>query len=560
MAIGAQDQAPRPHRPRRHGHWVLSAGKLSLGTLLSRLLGVVRDILRAYLFGTGIAADAFTVAFRLPNMLRALFAEGTLSAAFVPVLAQVIERGEEGEWKRFVLNCAALLALTLALVCLLAILVVPHLIPLIVPGFDKVPGKIELTTNLTQWLFPYLLLIGMATMAMATLNSLRHFTAPALSAAVLNAVMIAAMIWFVPRLGETPERQIHGLAWAVLAGGVLQLGIQIPPLLRHRIAVRFRVTLRDPRLRRIGALMIPGVIGMGVAEINAFVDTFLASLLPPGSVAALEYGHRVMQLPLGVFAVALGTAVLPTLARHAARDETRELGESFNLALRLAVFILLPITGLFLVLHRPLLELLFARGAFAADSLELTSRAFFYYVFGLVAYGSVKVIVPVFYARQNTRTPVRTAATAMGANIVLNIVLMQVLGIGGLALATALASALNVALLLRAMRTQYGLAPDRDLRATAARAALAALLAAGAAFLSHRAGRALLGPQGLVAELALLLASVALATAVYLGVARLLGSGELRFLLGLFKRGTASSRSGSEVGKTQHRDSGRNES
>ncbi|MCK4414489.1 MAG: murein biosynthesis integral membrane protein MurJ [Candidatus Eisenbacteria sp.] len=534
MTAGPENQDAFPEV--RRGGWVLSAGKLGLGTLLSRVLGVVRDILRAYLFGTGIAADAFTVAFRLPNMLRALFAEGTLSAAFVPILAEVMEKGERDEWKRFVLNCASLLALTLVLVCLLAILVAPYLIPIIAPGFARVPGKLELTIQLTQWLFPYLLLIGMATLAMATLNSLRHFTAPALSAAVMNVAMIASMLWVCPRLGEGQVTQIQGLAYGVLAGGVLQLAIQLPPLLRHRIAVRFRLRLQDPRLKRIGILMLPGVIGMGVAEINAFVDTFLASLLPAGSVAALEYGHRVMQLPLGVVAVALGTAVLPTLARFAARGEQESLEQAFNQALRLVLFILVPVTGVFLVLHAPLLQLLFERGAFAGgDSLALTARAFIFYSVGLCCYGAAKVIVPVFYSRQNTRTPVRAAATAMVANIVLNVILMQWLGLGGLALATALASAINVTLLLRALRRQYGLRAQRDLLRSAVRNLAAAALACALAAAGLLAGRSLEAATGLPGGLLPLGAGLLLAMAGYLAAARLLGSPELGFVIGLLR-------------------------
>ena len=345
MTSGTFRVGARGEGRQRGRHWVLSAGKLSLGTMASRVLGIVRDMMRAYLFGTGIAADAFTVAFRLPNMLRALFAEGALSAAFVPVLTEAMEKGDPEEWKRFVLNCASVLALTLILVSLLGILIAPGLIPLIVPGYAKVAGKIDLTVGLTRWLFPYIFFIGLATLAMATLNALRHFTAPAMSAAVLNLSMIASMVFLCPALGQAPDRQITGLAWGVLAGGALQLLIQIPPLWRHRLGVAFRMSLRDPRLRRVGALMLPGVVGMGVAEINAFVDTFLGSLLPAGSVAALEYGHRVMQLPLGVFAVALGTAVLPTLSRFAARGEEESLEGAFNLVLRLTLFILLKVTS-----------------------------------------------------------------------------------------------------------------------------------------------------------------------------------------------------------------------
>lgn len=499
------------------GHWLRSAGKLSLGTMASRLLGVVRDMLRAYLFGTGMAADAFTVAFRLPNMLRALFAEGALSAAFVPILTEIMEKGEPGEWRRFVLNCAAVLTLTLMLVSLFGILIAPVLIPLIVPGYAEVPGKLELTIQLTRWLFPYIFFIGLATLAMGTLNSLRHFTTPAMSAAMLNLAMIGAMLVVCPRLGTLPQQQIFGLAWAVLVGGALQLAIQIPPLLKHKLASAVRLTLNDPKLKRVGKLMLPGIIGFGVTEINTFVDTLLGSLLVAGSVSALEYGNRVMQLPLGVFAVAVSTAILPTLSRYAARDEREALSETFSQALRFTLFLLIPITCFFLVAHKPILALLFERGEFAGGhSLALTSKAFVFYAIGLCSYGSVKVLVPVFYARQNTRTPVRTAATSMIANVILNIILMQWLQLGGLALATALSSTLNVCLLLRAMKKQYGITPGHDVLLCIRRALPTALLAAAGAWGAITLIKGTAINPGFMSNILQVAASAVAAVAVYL--------------------------------------------
>ncbi len=532
----AQHSAEQAEAVRAPRHWVLSAGKLSLGTLLSRILGIVRDSMQAYFFGTGIAADAFTVAYRLPNMLRALFAEGALSAAFVPVLTETMERDGPNEWKRFTLNCATVLTVVLAIVSVIGILTAPLLVPVMAAGFGRITGKTDLTVDLTQWLFPYILLIGLATLAMATLNALRRFTAPAMAAAVMNVGMIGAMLWICPRLGADPRQQIFGLAAGVMIGGLLQFAIQVPPLLRERIAIPFRPTLKDPRLARVGGLMLPGVLGMGVAEINAFVDTLLASLLPAGSVAALQYGQRVMQLPLGVFAVALGTAILPTLSRFAARNETEALERNFRLALRLTLFILLPTTGLFLVAHRPLLQLLYERGAFAGgESLALTARAFCFYTTGLCFYGAAKVIVPVYYARQNTRTPVRMAIVAMVANVVLNLILMQFLQLGGLALATALASALNVTLLLRGLKDQYGIGIGGEVRRAAWRALLATLLAGGVAaaglYASARIDPVPFLPHGLWALTVAMLAG----GAAYLLVVRLLGSEEYAFLRGILQ-------------------------
>ena len=505
--------------------------------MASRLLGVVRDMLRAYLFGTGLAADAFTVAFRLPNMLRALFAEGALSAAFVPILTEVMEKGEPGEWKRFVLNCAAVLTLTLMLVTLFGILIAPVLIPLIVPGYGEVPGKLELTIQLTRWLFPYIFFIGLATLAMGTLNSLRHFTTPAMSAAMMNLAMIGAMLVVCPKLGDLPQKQIFGLAWGVLVGGALQLVIQIPPLLKHKFTTAVRISLRDAKLKRVGKLMLPGVVGFGVTEINTFVDMLLGSLLVAGSVSALEYGHRVMQLPLGVFAVAVSTAILPTLSRYAARDDRAALSETFNQALRFTLFLLIPITCFFLVTHRPILSLLYERGAFAGgESLALTSKAFVFYCIGLCAYGSVKVLVPVFYARQNTRTPVRTAATAMIANVILNLILMQWLQLGGLALATALSSMLNVSLLLRAMKQQYGITPDLAVLRCIRRALPTALISAAAAWGAMALIRGTELSPGFTSNLLQLTAATISAVVVYLFGMHLQRAPELTNLKALFSR------------------------
>lgn len=521
------------------GHWVLSAGKLSLGTLASRLLGVVRDSLRAYLFGTGMAADAFTVAFRLPNMLRALFAEGALSAAYVPVLTETMAKGEQDEWKRLVLNVATLLTLTLAVVTLFGILIAPYLVPIMVPGYERIPGKLPLTISLTRWLFPYIFFIGLATLAMGTLNARRRFTTPAMAAGVLNLAMIAAMAFVVPRLGPDPARMIKGLAWGVLVGGALQLAIQIPPLLRERLVVKFRVRLRDARVHRIAVLMIPGVIGLGVAEINGFVDMLLGSLLPAGSVAALEYGQRVMQLPLGVFAVAIGTAILPTLSLHAARKETEQLARTFSLGLRLTLFILVPLTGFMIAVHRPLLRLLFQRGAFDERSLQLTALAFIFYSLGLCAYGAVKVIVPVFYCRQDTRTPVRIGIIAMLTNVVLNVILMQFLALGGLALATALASMLNVTLLLRSMRRKYNLRPGPEVRAAAVRALTATAIAVALALVVLLAFRIFPVFSGALQAGVKLVAAAAVGAIAYVVSSHLLRSEELRFLRSLL-RGRAS--------------------
>lgn len=491
MQTSTIDQT-RPAAPGSPGHGhrtglIRSAAQLGLGTFASRLLGLGRDMSRAWLFGTGPAADAFTVAFRLPNLLRALFAEGALSAAFVPVLARYIEEKDRGEFEDFLHAFATIFLLCLLAVSLLGILLAPLVVPLIVQGFESVPGKIDLTVRLTQFLFPYILLISLATLMMAVLNCLGHFSAPAFSPALLNVAMILGALFVCPRLGVTPERQIYGLAGAVLVGGCLQVGIQLPPLLRRKIRPRLRWAIRHPGIRQVALLMLPGVVGIAAAEINVFVDTLMASSLEAGSVAALEYGQRVMQLPLGIFAVALGTAVLPALSRQAAAGQRDALRDTFGFSLRLTWLVLVPASVLLIVLARPILTVLFERGAFrTGDSLRMTTVALSFYSVGLCAYGSVKSLVPVFYAHQNTRYPVRCSITAMFANIALILVLMGPLRLGGLALATALASFLNVVLLFRGLRKNLGLDPPAGLVAAAGRFLAASLLGGCVAYACDR--------------------------------------------------------------------------
>jgi putative peptidoglycan lipid II flippase len=458
-------------------HVAVSAGKIGLGTFTSRILGLVRDMTKAYFFGTGIAADAFTVAFRIPNLLRALFAEGTLSAAFVPVFGEYLTKKGRRETWMLAGVAWSILAIVLVVVALLGIAVAPYVVRIIAHGYRDVPGKLELTVSLTRMMFPYIVFVGLAALSMGILNSLRHFFAPAVSPVLLNAAMITAMIVFCRRMGELPSEQVYALAAGVLVGGAAQLAVQIPFLKKKGMSFRFRPNWRHPAVKRIVALMIPGVIGLGILEINAFVDTYLGALLRPGSVAALEYGNRLMQLPLGVFGVALGTAVLPTLSIQAAREDFAQLRDTFAFAVRFVCFIMVPASLGLIVLRYPVIRLLFERGEFArGDSVSMTSWALMFYAVGLASYGMIKCTVPVFYSLKDTRTPVKIAVVAMLSNIVLNVVLMQFLALGGLALATALSATLNVTLLMRQLRRRLGWVKGGDIIKSVGRIALAAAL------------------------------------------------------------------------------------
>ncbi|MFQ5645683.1 MAG: murein biosynthesis integral membrane protein MurJ [bacterium] len=420
---------------------VRSTAVVSSATMLSRVFGFVRDMVIAYLFGAGMGADAFFVAFRVPNLLRRLFGEGALSAAFIPVFSETLtDRGEEDAFR---LSSATfnVTALVLIFLCLLAEVYTPFIVRCIAPGFTDTAAKYSLTVSLTRITIPYLLFISMVAVSMGVLNSLGHFAAPALAPVLLNISLITSAL----TLYHVFDHPATALAVGVLAGGISQFLFQLPFLIKK--GVRYFFTFSHPALKQITTLMIPGILGLAVAEINILVDTLLASLLPQGSVSYLYYGNRVVQLPLGVFATALGTVILPMLSKQAAAEEEEKLKETFSLALRLVFFISIPAMAALLVLSRPVVTLLFQHGRFDSFIAIQTATALSFYAVGLFAYSGVKVMVPVFYAFKDTKTPVKIAVFCLILNIGLNLLLMGPLKHGGLALATALSSIVNLALL-----------------------------------------------------------------------------------------------------------------
>ncbi len=511
---------------------VRAAGKFGAGTALSRILGVLRDMLKAYLFGTGVAADAFTVAFRIPNMLRAFLAEGTLSASFVPVFNDYLAKGKKEESWEVARNVFGILSLVLALVSGLGIILAPVIVRLIASGFGQVPGKIDLTITLTQILFPYIFFVGLTALAAGILNSHRHFTVPALAPAMLNLSMIAFMGFLCTRIIGGPKMQIYGLAAGALVGGAGQLLIQIPILRKKGMHFRPGFDFRHPAIGRIFKLMIPGVIGMGVAEINAFVDTYLAALLQSGSVAALEYGNRLVQLPLGVFGVALGTAALPTMSSQAAREDTENLKNTLSTTLRMIVFIMAPATVGLIVLRVPIVRLLFERGRFfEGDSVGLVTSALMFYSIGLVAYGAARSVVAAFYSLKDTKTPVKCSFVAMVANVILNIILMRYLELGGLALATALSSMINVTLLVIILRKRLGGFFEPRWWTSAVKSISAALGMGVVTYLCQAWVYGWAGPLGGMAKIYNVALPVAAGIAAYVLFSMLLGSQELKLAL-----------------------------
>lgn len=434
-------------------------------TMISRVLGFVRDMVIARLFGAGSGADAFFVAFRIPNFWRRLFAEGAFSQAFVPVLAEYKERRAHDEVRLLADHVTGVLGLVLFGVTLIGVVAAPLLVMVFAPGFLDETDRYGLTVTMLRITFPYLLFVSLAAMSGAILNTYGRFGVPAFTPVFLNLAMIGCAIWLAPHL----EQPVTALAWGVFIGGVMQLLFQLPYLHRLRLLPRWRWGWRDDGVRRIIKLMLPAIFGVSVTQINLLVDTVIASYLVAGSVSWLYYSDRLVEFPLGVFGIALATVLLPNLAQTYAKDAgngradsrsgaTGEFSLTLDWALRWVVLIGLPATVGLTVLAGPLLTTLFHYGAFGAHDVAMSSYSLMAFAAGLLAYILIKVLAPAFYARQDTRTPVRIGVIALLANTVIGVTLVfplkSVLPFqhASLALATALSAVLNAGLLYRALR------------------------------------------------------------------------------------------------------------
>jgi len=444
-----------------------AAGVVGAATFLSRIFGFVRDVVVAWTFGAGLASDAFFVAFRIPNLLRRLLAEGSLSIAFIPVFTETMTHKGRDEAFRLACSALRLVSLLLVAVALTGVLLSPVIVRIVGFGFADTPEKLALTVTLTRIMFPYIFFIGLVALCMAILNVLGHFAAPALAPVLLNIAMIASMLLISPKL----EEPVIGLAVGVLIGGFLQLLLQVPVMIRKGIRFWQKAAMFHPALSRVGRLMLPMVFGAAVYQINILVDTLLATLLPQGSVSYLYYADRLVEFPLGIFGIATATAVLPSLSRQAAAREYDALQTTFAYAVNLVAFITIPAMVGLIVLREPIVALLFQRGEFNAATVRMTAYALLFYAVGLWAFSAVRVVVSTFYALQDTRTPVKTAVAALLLNIVGSVVLMQWLRHGGIALATSLASMLNLTLLLIALRRRLGRLGWEDMKGSLAKTA-----------------------------------------------------------------------------------------
>jgi putative peptidoglycan lipid II flippase len=449
-------------------------------TMVSRVLGFVRDMLIAWALGAGPVSDVFFVALRLPNLFRTLFAEGAFSAAFVPVFAgKLATDGHDGA-KRYAEEALSLLLAALVTMTLLGEWLMPAIIPLLAFGFEGTPDKLALATGLTRITFPYLLFISLVSLQGVILNSMNRFAATAATPVLLNVFQIGAVIWGV-YFGGTVEV----LCWAVTAAGVAQFLWLMASCARVGMALELRWPRLTPEMRRLLKLMVPGVFGAGVTQINLLVSTNVASLLPAGSISYLQYADRLNQLPLAVIGIAVGTAILPVVSRQLRAGDGAGANDTQNRGLELALLFTLPAATALFMIAEPILSVLFERGRFDAHAAHETALALAVYAAGLPAFVAVKVLAPGFFARHDTRTPVKIAVVALVTNLVLTLVLARPLLHVGNATATTVSGWINAALLLLALQRQGHLTLDRRLLARVPRIVAATLGMALALYLAN---------------------------------------------------------------------------
>jgi putative peptidoglycan lipid II flippase len=450
-----------------------AASLAGAATLTSRILGLVREQVLAALFGAGDEMDAYFVAFRIPNLVRDLFAEGAMSAAFVPTFTRHLTlHGKQSAWRLANNVINALLLITGLLVVVGCTFATP-LVTAYAKSFESVPGKLELTITLARVMFPFLIFVALSVAVMGMLNSLHHYFVPSLAPATFNVVAIVCAFALTPLMPRFGYPRIMSMAIATLLGGVAQLLVQVPALRRE--GFRYRPTLEpaDPGLHRILLLMGPGTVGLAATQLNLFVSTLLATGQGTGAVSWLQYAFRVMYLPLGLFGVSIATAVLPAAARHAAVHDTLAIRSTVSRGLTLMLMVNIPAACGLALLSHDIVRLLFERGHFTPSDTIATAAALRIYAIGLIGYSTTRIISPVFYALGRSRVPVVLSGVSVGVNLVLSLVLVRALGFVGLALATSMAELTNATLCLFLLRMQLGGIGGRQLATALTKVALA---------------------------------------------------------------------------------------
>ncbi|THJ18469.1 MAG: murein biosynthesis integral membrane protein MurJ [Nitrospira sp. CG24B] len=523
--------AGAPIKPQDENQSVVkAAGMIGVATFSSRVLGFVRDMVLAKLFGATPAADAFFVAYRIPNLLRELFAEGSMSAAFIPVFTEYHTlKSKQDAWELASAVFTTLLTIVTG-ITILGILGASGIVWLLAPGFHDDPTRLEMTTLLTRMMFPYLIFISLAALAMGILNSLRAFAAPAFSPVFFNLFIIGCSLFLAPTLPEP----IFGVAIGVVAGGAAQFAMQLPGLKLRGMLFGFTFNPGHPGVRKIGRLMIPSLLGLSVTQINITVSTILGSFFA-GGPTYLFYGMRLIQFPLGIFGVALATAILPTLSAQAARGALDELRTTLGFGLRMILFIIVPAMVGLILLRTPLVHLFFEHGTFTAHDTAETAFAVLCYALGLWAFGGVRIIVSAFYSLKDTTTPAISAAIAVAANILFSLVLMSHLGAAGLALATALAAMVNGGILVMVLNRRLGGVEWKSVIRSAGRVLVACVPIVMACWWVAGA-QVWTQPDDWTEKSAMLVAAIGMSIGGYFGVHALFGSDELGVVWGMVRR------------------------
>jgi putative peptidoglycan lipid II flippase len=522
--------------PARDRTMTRAAGVISLATFVSRLLGLVREQVFAAQFGAGFAVDAFQVAFRVPNLLRDLFAEGAMSAAFVPTLARAQERGGPQAAVRLANLVLNFLVVAISALCIVGILASDWIVRALAPGFANVPGKIELTAMMTRIMTPFLLLVSLAAACMGFLNTRRVFFIPALAPTMLNLGLILAGYLIAPLMPRFGLEPIVGMAFGALLGGLGQMLIQVPWMKAQGFHWEPIVNFKDPDVLRMVTLMAPAALGIAAAQVNIFVSTFLASQLQQGSVSWLNYAYRLMQLPIGLFGVAIATVTLAEVAKHAAQKNMVGLKETLSFSLGLVLFLTLPATVALVALAKPIVALLYQHGRFTPTDTMETAHALWAYAVGLAAFSAVRVMVPAFYSLGMARIPVTISMITIGLTLILYFALMGPLHHAGLALATSLGSVINFTMLFLMLRRKIGGIGGRALARSAGKIVLAAGLAGGAAWGAAMAAEHAFGLQRMTGRLLVVAAGLGAMGLVYAGAALFLRVREMKAMVARFAR------------------------
>lgn len=513
------------------GRLLRSTAAVSGPTLVSRILGFVRDFFLAYYLGTGAAADAFTIAFNLPNLLRRLVGEGALSASFVPALVDLDRKNDRKRLEAFGAAFFADAVLVMASLTALGMIFTPALVRLMGFGFAGSPEKLKMTVAMTRVMFPYVFFIVMAALAAAALNARGKFLLPAANPIAFNLAMIAAAVFWAGRSARPAEV----FAAAVLVGGALQLAMLVPPLMKEGLVFGFRPSFRNPDVRAAAGLLLPAFLGVGVYQINFALSRIFASGLEQGSASSLYFASRVEELTLGLFSIALSVALLPHFSASAAADDREGMRRTLGFSLKLTTLVTMPAAAGLIVLSRPVISVLFERGRFGGASTGMSAACLVFFAAGLPFISGVKIIGPAFYSLKDARTPVRTGLWVIAANVAMSLVLAGPLRVAGLAVALSLAEALNFVILFVMVQRKLGRLATRELAVFTGKTLVAAAVMAAAVKLIY--GLITGGAPAFAVRALALFGAIAAGMAVYAAAISLLVPGGAARIVGMLRDG-----------------------